>query len=99
MCTNASLLSSMYADEHTSLHFKHHYPLGIGVEGSTSWKWYGGGNGENSSGKVMNPGKHLFLNLAAAAVADVNRQLDAEGVSYARKEMIITGIAPKINSL
>lgn len=39
------------------------------------------GKWKDSSGKVMNPGKQLVLKLAAAAeIADVNRQLDEEGV-------------------
>ena len=45
------------------------------------------------SGKLLNPGKHYFLKLAAAAVCDVNQQRDGEGMSFATKTMIRTGMA------
>lgn len=45
------------------------------------------------SGKLTNPGKHFFLQLAANAVEDVNRMVDSDNISYARKAMIRCGLA------
>ena len=45
------------------------------------------------SGKRLNPGKHYFLKLTATAVRDVTQQRDGEGFSFARKEMVRTGIS------
>lgn len=45
------------------------------------------------SGKLKNPGKRYFLKLAAQAVAEVNEQRDALGMSYARKAMIKCGLS------
>lgn len=55
------------------------------------------GEWKDSSGKVANPGKTFFLRLAADSVRQVNNQRDAEGISYARKAMIITGMALNTN--
>lgn len=46
-----------------------------------------------SAGKLPNPGKNFFLRLAADAVNDVNKQRDADGLSFARKAMIMCGLA------
>lgn len=46
-----------------------------------------------SSGKLPNPGKRFFLRLAADAVRDVNAQRDENGLSFAYKAMIRTGMA------
>ena len=53
--------------------------------------WKDGNNGEGS-GFLENPGKVYFLNLAADAVRDVNAQVDANGMNYARKSMIQCGL-------
>jgi hypothetical protein len=45
------------------------------------------------SGKLRNPGKPYFLSLAAAAVRDVNEELDAYGMTYARKSMMRYGLS------
>lgn len=45
------------------------------------------------SGKLTNPGKRFFLQLAADAVEDVNRLVDCDNMSYARKSMIRCGLA------
>ena len=45
------------------------------------------------SGKLQNPGKRFFLQLAADSVRDVNVQRDANGLTYARKAMIRCGLA------
>ncbi|EGZ12175.1 hypothetical protein PHYSODRAFT_515705 [Phytophthora sojae] len=45
------------------------------------------------SGKLQNPGKTFFLQLAADAVRDVNHQKDKNGMSYARKAMIRCGLS------
>ena len=40
------------------------------------------------SGKLKNPGKRYFLELAQKAVEEVNSQRDENGMSYARKAPI-----------
>ena len=45
------------------------------------------------SGKLTNPGKRFFLQLAADAIQDVNRLVDSDNLSYARKSMIRCGLA------
>ena len=50
-----------------------------------------------ASGKIVNPGKAFYLGLAAAAVRDVNAIRDADGIRYARKAMIRTGMGLNIN--
>ncbi|KUF82788.1 hypothetical protein AM587_10006334 [Phytophthora nicotianae] len=45
------------------------------------------------SGKLQNPGKRFFLQLAADAVKAVNLQKDKKGMSYARKAMIRCGLS------
>lgn len=52
---------------------------------------------KDSSGKLLNPGKRFFLQLAADSVRDVNRQSDADGLSFARKAMIMTGLSLNTN--
>ena len=55
--------------------------------------------GEGQSAKLKNPGKHFFLKLAAAAVRKVDEQRDKNGLTYARKTMIQTGMARNWNGL
>ena len=43
-------------------------------------------------GALWNPGKQLFLKMAAESVRRVNQQVDSNGISYARKAMILSGI-------
>ena len=50
-----------------------------------------------ASGKIPNPGKHFYLRLAAAAVSDVSAMRDKDGIRFARKAMIRTGLALNIN--
>ncbi|EGZ27547.1 hypothetical protein PHYSODRAFT_466960 [Phytophthora sojae] len=45
------------------------------------------------SGKLQNPGKKFFLQLAVDAVRDVNHQKDKNVMSYARKAMIRCGLS------
>jgi hypothetical protein len=45
------------------------------------------------SGKLTNLGKEFFLQLAANSIEDVNRQVDINNMSYARKSMIRCGLA------
>ena len=54
-------------------------------------------NWKNGSGKLPNPGKRFFLQLAAAAVRDVAQQRDSDGVLYTRKAMIRCGMALNLN--
>ena len=50
-------------------------------------------NWANGSGKLHNPGKHFFLQLASISLQKVKRMRDGNGVSYARKAMIRCGLA------
>lgn len=50
-------------------------------------------SGPRSSGKLQNPGKRFFLQLAADSVRAVNEMKDKNGLSYARKAMIRCGLA------
>ena len=45
------------------------------------------------SGKLIYPGKRFFLELAALCIDDVNREVDPDNISYARKAMIRCGLA------
>ena len=49
------------------------------------------------SGKLTNPGKRFFLQLAADSVQDVNQQLDCDNMTYARKAMIRSGLALNVD--
>jgi len=60
------------------------------------WQQTADGKG---SGKLRNPGKRFFLQLAADAVRAVNAQKDSNGVSYARKAMVMTGMSLNYNGL
>lgn len=53
----------------------------------------------NGLSKIPNPGKTIFLDLAVKFVAAVNRQRERDGVSYARRAMIINGMELNINGL
>jgi hypothetical protein len=44
-------------------------------------------------GKLTNPGKRFFLQLAANSIEDVNQQVDCDNISYSRKAMIRCGMA------
>lgn len=54
--------------------------------------WKDGGKC-NGSGRLVNPGKRFFLQLASDAVRTVNRMKDSKGISYARKAMVMTGMS------
>lgn len=43
------------------------------------------------------PGKKVFLKLAADAVKDVNNQRNQNVISYARRAMVITGMSLNLN--
>lgn len=49
------------------------------------------------SGKLTNPGKQFFLQLAPESVQDVNREVDCDGMTYARKAMIRCGMSLDTN--
>jgi hypothetical protein len=51
----------------------------------------------NWSGKLHNPGKSFFLQLAADCVEEVNKQRDADGITLARKAMILWGLNYGLN--
>jgi hypothetical protein len=44
-------------------------------------------------GKLTNPGKRFFLQLVANSVEDVNKEVDCNNMSYAKKAMICCGMA------
>jgi len=52
---------------------------------------------DGCSGKLKNPGKAFFLRLAAESVREVNSQTDKNGVSFARKAMVMTGMSLNYN--
>jgi hypothetical protein len=57
-------------------------------------KWSNGVRRDGAwSGKLQNPGKRFFLQLAADSVRDVNMQRDANGLTFSRKAMIRCGLA------
>jgi hypothetical protein len=45
------------------------------------------------SGKLKNPGKPYFLSLVVAIVRDVNEEVDAYDMIYARKSIIRCGLS------
>lgn len=55
------------------------------------------GKWQHSAGKVHNPGKSCFLKFGVDAVRDVNRQKDSNRLAYARKAMIMAGMALNTN--
>jgi hypothetical protein len=57
-----------------------------------AWQNIARGDG-HWSGKLTNPSKHFFLQLATDSVEDVNQQVDSDNVSYSRKAMIRCGMA------
>lgn len=50
-------------------------------------------------GNIKNPGKSFFLELTKKATDQVNRQRDENGITYARKAMIMCGLALNTNGL
>jgi hypothetical protein len=44
-------------------------------------------------GKLRNSGKPYFLSLATVPIRDVNEELDAYGMTYARKSMMRCGLS------
>lgn len=56
-------------------------------------------NGKNGSGKVINPGKHYFLELGAEAVQAARMRTDDTGLNYARKAMIICGLSNDVDGI
>jgi hypothetical protein len=49
------------------------------------------------SGKLTNPGKRFFFQLAADSIEDVNKEVDCNNMSYARKAMICCGMALNVD--
>jgi hypothetical protein len=45
------------------------------------------------SGKLTNPSKRFFLQLATASVENINKEVNCNNMSYARKAMIHCGMA------
>jgi len=60
-------------------------------EAWTDWK--------KGSGKLPNPGKKFFLQLAADVIKEVNQQRDKDGILYTRKAMIRCGMACNLNGI
>ena len=57
-----------------------------------AWQNTSRGNGQ-WSGRLNNPGKRYFLQLAADSIEAVNQEMDCDNMSYARKAMIRCGMA------
>ena len=60
-------------------------------------EWQNRSRKNGCSGALKNPGKTFFLELAAQSVRSVNAQRDKNGLSYARKAMIRTGLSLDVN--
>lgn len=56
-------------------------------------------NQPSGSGKLKNPGKTYFLNLAAKCVNLFNNMRDSNNISYARKAMIRCGLALDVDGI
>lgn len=54
-----------------------------------AWK---DGNDGKGSGPLPNCGNSFFLNLAAECIRELKHVKDINGLSYKRKEMIMTGM-------
>lgn len=52
---------------------------------------------KTGSGKICNPGRKCFLQLAAAVVREVSNVREKDGVLYVRKYMIDCGIDLNLN--
>lgn len=50
-------------------------------------------------GKLQNPGKRFYFQLAADAIRNSNAQRDSNGVLYTRKAMIRWGMAKSMNGI
>lgn len=63
------------------------------IEGNvwTDWK--------KGSGKLPNPGKSFFLQLARDTISEVNSLRDEKGVLYSRKSMMGCGMARSLNGM
>lgn len=57
------------------------------------------GEWKDNVGKIPNPGQSFFLQLANAAGRYVKNQRNADGISYERKEMVMTAMELNKNSL
>lgn len=62
-------------------------------------KWKDDAPSGDKSEKLLNPGKEFFLKLAAKVVKDMNHMKDKNGISYARKSMIMTGLSLNIDGV
>ena len=57
-------------------------------------------NGPKGSGKLCNPGKQFFMNLADECIKAVNEKIDEGlGISFARKSMIRCGLAKNVDGI
>lgn len=56
-------------------------------------------DGDDASGKLLNPGKKFFLKLASESVRHVNNQRGDDGLTYARKAMIRCGLCLDLNGI
>ena len=48
-------------------------------------------------GKLTNPCKNFFLQLATNSVEDVNREVDCDNILYAKKAMIRLGMSMAVD--
>ncbi|KAJ0397798.1 hypothetical protein ATCC90586_001667 [Pythium insidiosum] len=56
-------------------------------------------NGSSWSGKLLNPGKSFYLQLAAHCAEKVSAARDEDGISLVRKAMIMCGLAKNLNGV
>lgn len=55
--------------------------------------------GQKSFGRLRNPGKLLFLQIAAKDVNTVGVERDTDGVTFVRKAMVRCGLALSLNGV
>lgn len=54
---------------------------------------------KRGSGKLINLGKHYFLNLGADAVKDASARIDDNGLNFARKAMMTSGLSKDVEKV
>lgn len=57
------------------------------------------GKWKDKFGFLLNPGKGIFLCLIVSTVLDASYQRDADGLTYARKSTIMTGMILNTNQI
>lgn len=55
------------------------------------------GKWKDSSGKIQNPGKYYFLQLAVRFIRELNEHRDPDGINFSIKTILSTGLALNVN--